>query len=85
MAKGADQEKKPEEPKGDFPEAHKEVNYIYDGLDSYESRQKQKLTTQEVMKVSPATLEYLKWSEVPITLDYSDHLNFVLKPGQYLS
>jgi hypothetical protein len=37
------------------------------------------------MAVSPATLEYLKWSEVPITLDCSDHLNFVLKPGQYLS
>jgi hypothetical protein len=27
-AKKADQEKKPEEPKVDFPEAHKEVNYI---------------------------------------------------------
>jgi hypothetical protein len=37
-AKGADQAKKPEEPKGFFPEAHKEVNYIYDGPDSYESR-----------------------------------------------
>jgi hypothetical protein len=36
MAKGADQEKKPEEPKGNFPEAHKEVNYIYGGIDSYE-------------------------------------------------
>jgi hypothetical protein len=31
MAKGFDQEKKPEEPKGDFAEAHKEVNYIYGG------------------------------------------------------
>jgi hypothetical protein len=39
-AKGADQEKKPEEPKGDFPKAHKEVNYIYGGPDSYESRRK---------------------------------------------
>jgi hypothetical protein len=36
MAKGADQEKKPEEPKGDFPEAHKDVNYIYGGSDMYE-------------------------------------------------
>jgi hypothetical protein len=26
MAKGADQEKNPEEPKGNFPEHHKEVN-----------------------------------------------------------
>jgi hypothetical protein len=55
IAKVADQEKKPEEPKGDFLEAHKEVNYIYGGLESYESRKKQKLTTQEAMAVSPAT------------------------------
>jgi hypothetical protein len=45
MAKRADQEEKPKEPKGDFPEAHKEVNYIYGGPNSYESRRKQKLTT----------------------------------------
>jgi hypothetical protein len=45
MAKMANQEKKPEEPKADFPKAHKEVNYIYGGLDSYESRRKPKLTT----------------------------------------
>jgi hypothetical protein len=60
MAKGADQEKRTEELKRDFPEAHKEVNYIYGGPNSYESRRKQKLTTQEVMAVSPATSEYLK-------------------------
>jgi hypothetical protein len=64
MAKGGDQEKNPEEPKGNFPEAHKEVNYIYGGPDSYESGLKQKLTAQEVMAVSPTTPEYLKWSEV---------------------
>jgi hypothetical protein len=40
MVKKVDQEKKPEEPNGDFSEAHKEVNYIYGGLDSYESRRK---------------------------------------------
>jgi hypothetical protein len=64
MGKKADQEKKPEYPKGDFPEVHKEINYIYGGPDSYESRRKQKLTTQEVMAVSPANPEYLKWSKV---------------------
>jgi hypothetical protein len=68
-AKKADQEKKPEEPNGNFPEAHKKVNYIYGGPDSYESRRKQKLTTREVMAVSPTTLEYLKWFEVPINFD----------------
>jgi hypothetical protein len=39
-AKKAKQDKKPEYWKGGFPEAHKEVSYIYDGLDSYESRRK---------------------------------------------
>jgi hypothetical protein len=34
------QEKKPKDPKGDFCEAHKEVNYIYGGPDSYEPRRK---------------------------------------------
>jgi hypothetical protein len=53
--KNADQEKKTKDPKGDFAEAHKEVNYIYGGPDSYEPRRKQKLIVQKVMAVSPAT------------------------------
>jgi hypothetical protein len=56
-AKKADREKKPEDSKGDFSDAHKEVNYIYGGPDSYESKRKQKLTAQNVMTVSPATPE----------------------------
>jgi hypothetical protein len=59
-AKKADQDKKPDDPKGNFPKAHKEVNYIYRGPDFYESRRKWKLTDREVMAVSPATPEYLK-------------------------
>jgi hypothetical protein len=35
------------------------------------------------MAVSPATPKYLKWSEVPITFDHSDHPDFVPKLGQY--
>jgi hypothetical protein len=85
MAKGPDQEKKLEEPKGDIPEAHKEVNYIYGSPDSYESRWKQKLTAREVMAVSPATPKYLKWYVVPITFDCSDHLNFIPSQGSTLS
>jgi hypothetical protein len=77
MAKGANQEQKPEKPKGDFPEAHKGVNYTYGGPDSFGSRRKQKLTAREVMMISPTTLEYIKWSEVPITFDRSDHRDFV--------
>jgi hypothetical protein len=42
-AKKDDQEKKLEDPNGDFSKAHKEVNYIYGGPNSYESRRKQKL------------------------------------------
>jgi hypothetical protein len=51
-AKKADQDKKPKEPKGDFPKSHKETNYIYGGPNSYESRRKHNLTTQEFMAVS---------------------------------
>jgi hypothetical protein len=82
-AKKADQGKKPEEPNGNFPKAHKDMNYIYGGPDSYMSRRKQKLTAREVMAVSPTTPEYLKWYEVPITFDQSDHLNFIPKLGWY--
>jgi hypothetical protein len=81
--KKADQEKMLKDPKGDFPKAHKEVNYIYCGSDSYESRRKQKLIAREVIVVSPATPEYLKWSEIPITFNHSDHLDFVPKPRRY--
>jgi hypothetical protein len=35
------------------------------------------------MVVSPTTPEYLKWSEVPITFEHSDHPDFVLKPRRY--
>jgi hypothetical protein len=44
---------------------------------------KEKLIARKVMAVSPATPEYLKWFEVPITFDRSDHLDFVPKLGQY--
>jgi hypothetical protein len=35
------------------------------------------------MAVSLATPEYLKWSEVPITFDCSDHPDFLPKPERY--
>jgi hypothetical protein len=44
---------------------------------------KQKLTAREIMAVSPTTLEYLKWSEISITFDRSDHLDFIQKSGRY--
>jgi hypothetical protein len=83
MTKKADQEKKLEDSKGDFPEAHKEANYIHGGPNSYESRRMQKLNVRELLSVSPTTPEYLKWFEAPITFDCNDHLHFVPKPGRY--
>jgi uncharacterized protein with ATP-grasp and redox domains len=50
--KSADHEKKSEDPKCDFSEAHKEVNYVFGGPDSYEPKRKQKLTAREVLAVS---------------------------------
>jgi hypothetical protein len=82
-AKKVKQEKKTEDPKCDFPEACKVVNYIFGGPDSYESKRKHKFIAREVMAVSPATHKYLKWSEVPITFDQSDHLNFIMRLGRY--
>jgi hypothetical protein len=35
------------------------------------------------MEVSSTTPKYLKWCEVPITFDRSDHLDFVSKPRWY--
>jgi hypothetical protein len=35
------------------------------------------------MAASPTTLEYSKWSEVSITFDRSDHLDFVRNLGWY--
>jgi hypothetical protein len=83
MAKPVDQEEKLKDPKGDFPEAHKVVNYIFGGPNSFVPKRKQRLTAQAVLTVSPATPEYIRWSEVPITFDHSDHLYFIPKPGQY--
>jgi hypothetical protein len=79
----ANQEKKPKDPKGDFPKAHKEVSYIFGGPDSYEPKRKKKLIAWEVLVVSPATLKYLRWSEVPITFNRGNHLDFIPKPKRY--
>jgi hypothetical protein len=62
---------------------HREAHYIFGCPDSYESKRKQELIAQEVLAVNPATLKYLRLSNVPITFDYSDHPDFIPKPGQY--
>jgi hypothetical protein len=49
----------------------------------YEPKRKQKLTTWEVMAVDCATPEYLRCSELPITFDRGDHLDFIPKWRRY--
>jgi hypothetical protein len=51
-----------------FPE-EKAAMSIYGRPAPHESRRKFKLTSQAVNAISPATLEYLRWSESPITFD----------------
>jgi hypothetical protein len=62
---------------------HKEVKYIFGGPDSYEPKRKQKLLARKVLAADPATPEYLRWSEVPITFDRIDHSDFITKPWRY--
>jgi hypothetical protein len=70
-----------DDPKNNFQEACKEINYIFSGSNSYESKIKQKLTAQDVISVGSTTPKYLKWSEVPITFNRSDHPDFIPKLG----
>jgi hypothetical protein len=80
-AKKADQEKKPDDPKGDFPEAHK-VNYIYGGPTpmSQEGSRNPALRDHGGLTSTP---EYVKWSNAPITFNHRDHSDFVPKPERY--
>ena len=56
-----------------FPNPEQQLNMIYGGSDAYESKRKQKLIAREINAITPATPKYLKWSEVPITFDRTDH------------
>ena len=47
-----------------------------------ESKRKQKLIAWEINAITPATPKYLKWSEVPITFDRTDHPDRVPHPGR---
>jgi hypothetical protein len=59
------------------------VMSIYGGHIPHESLRKLKLTSWAVNTVSPATLEYICWSESPITIDQTDHLDNISKPGRF--
>jgi hypothetical protein len=61
----------------------KAIMLIYDGLAPHESRHKLKFTGRAINSVSTVVLEYLRWSESPITFDRMDHPGSIPKPGKF--
>ncbi len=66
-----------------FQDHRKELNHIFGGPLAYESKRKQKLTEREINAVQPGTPQYLRWSEIAIKFDRSDHPDRVVHPGRY--
>jgi hypothetical protein len=66
-----------------FQDHRKELNHIFGGPLAYESKRKQKLTEREINAVQPDTPQYLRWSEMTIKFDRSDHPDRVVHPGRY--
>src|SRR5438128_10998563 len=56
---------------------------IFEGSAAYESKRKQKLVAREINALTPAMPKYLKWSELLITFNRSDHPESVPHPGRY--
>jgi hypothetical protein len=88
MSRKGEQMKKPEPVKGNtegkddgFPDIDSCL-MIFGGLMAYKSRQRQKLTCQEVYAVDPATPSFLKWSESAITFNQSDHPSSLPQQGR---
>nr|ABA98926.2 retrotransposon protein, putative, Ty3-gypsy subclass [Oryza sativa Japonica Group] len=66
-----------------FQDHRKELNHIFGDPLAYESKRKQKLTEREINAVQPDTPQYLRWSEIAIKFDRSDHPDRVVHPGRY--
>nr|ABA97711.1 retrotransposon protein, putative, Ty3-gypsy subclass [Oryza sativa Japonica Group] len=66
-----------------FQDHRKELNHIFGGPLTYESKRKQKLTEWEINTVQLDTPQYLRWSETTIKFDRSDHPDRVVHPGRY--
>jgi hypothetical protein len=66
-----------------FPGEDGAVHMIFGGSPVRPSRRREKLIRREVMNADVATPSYLKWLEVPITVDRKDHPNTVPQPGSY--
>jgi hypothetical protein len=61
----------------------KVVMSIYGGPIPHESRHKLKLTSWVVNAISPAALEFFRWSKSPITFNQMDHPGNISKPGRF--
>nr|AAT44283.1 putative polyprotein [Oryza sativa Japonica Group] len=72
-----------DDPPTGFQDHRKELNHIFGGPLAYESKRKQKLTEREINAVQPDTPQYLRWSEITIKFDRSDHPDRVVHPGRY--
>nr|CAH66219.1 OSIGBa0157N01.5 [Oryza sativa] len=72
-----------DDPPTGFQDHSKELNHIFGGPLAYESKRKQKLTEREINAVQPDTPQYLRWSEITIKFDRSDHPDRVVHPGRY--
>nr|AAX96702.1 retrotransposon protein, putative, Ty3-gypsy sub-class [Oryza sativa Japonica Group]ABA92963.1 retrotransposon protein, putative, Ty3-gypsy subclass [Oryza sativa Japonica Group] len=66
-----------------FQDSRKELNHIFGGPEAYDSKGKQKLTDREINAVQSKTPQYLRWSEIAIKFDRSDHPDRVVHPGRY--
>jgi hypothetical protein len=66
-----------------FPGEDEAVHMIFGGSPARPSRQCEKLIRREVMNTDVAKPSYLKWSEVPITIDRKDHPDTVPQLGSY--
>jgi hypothetical protein len=61
----------------------KAVMSNYGGSASHDPRRKLKLTSQVVNAISPATPEYLHWSDSPVTFNRTYHPDSIPKPRRF--
>ena len=66
-----------------FQRSIQQLNHIFGGPHGYEPKRKQKLTDREINMAAPSVSNYLRWSEVSITFDRTDHPDRVVHPGRY--
>lgn len=56
---------------------------IFTASESHGSQRVAKLAHREVFAAEPATPSFLKWPELPITFDHTDHPTLVPRLGSY--